>query len=159
MARFQEDRYYQRIGQSFMRMEPFQIADMFGRRARPALEVSAVHYVDEPGGLQVFIANKGRGAARAPFLELEVDPGLEQLHFIPNDLENERSVSPTRRLMFAGADFVIHPGMQLSVAGFAPPRTARRLPAACVVRYQVGALDVEARSGLVEVVFEKTPVP
>ena len=124
----------------------------------PALEVSAVHYVDELRGFQIFIANKGRGAARAPFLELEVDPGLERLLYIPNDLENERSVSATRRLMFAGADFVVHPGMQLSVAGLAFPRATSRLPTASVVRYQVGALDVEARSGSVEVVFERAPL-
>ncbi len=39
MARFSEDRYYQRIGFSFVRMEPFQIADMFGRRVRPELKI------------------------------------------------------------------------------------------------------------------------
>ena len=157
MARYQEDRYYQRIGQSFMRMEPFQIADMFGRRAKPVLVVSAMHYADEDRGVQVFLTNKGRGAARAPFLHLEVGPAFVPLHYLPNDLEGERSVSPTRRLMFAGADFVIHPGMQLSVGGFAPPRDAPRLPVACVIQYQVGALDVEAQSGTLEVVFERAP--
>lgn len=157
MARYQEDRYYQRIGQSFMRMEPFQIADMFGRRARPVLAVSAVHYADEPNGVQVFISNTGRGAARAPFLHLEVEPTFTSLHYVPNDLEGERSLGTTRRLMFAGADFVIHPGMQLSVAGFAPTRDAPHPPIACVIRYQVGALDVEAQSGTVEVVFEQSP--
>lgn len=157
MARYQEDRYYQRIGQSFMRMEPFQIADMFSRRAKPVLEVSAVHYADEDAGVQIFLTNRGRGAARAPFLQLEVEPAFIQLHYIPNHLEDERTVSPQRIMMFAGADFVIHPGMQLSVAGFAPSRDTRLLPTACVIQYQVGALDVEAQSGTVEVVFEQAP--
>lgn len=157
MARYQEDRYYQRIGQSFMRMEPFQIADMFGRRARPVLVVSAVHYADEPNGVQVFITNSGRGAARAPFLHLQVDPAFASLHYVPNDLEGERSFGATRRLLFAGADFVIHPGMQLSVAGFALSLGAQQPPTACVIRYQIGALDVESQSGTVEVVFEQSP--
>jgi len=124
----------------------------------PALEVSAVHYVDEPGGFRIFVANRMRGAASAPFLDLEVDPGLVRLHYLPNDLENERSVSQACRLMFAGADSVILLGMQLSVAGFAFHRAIPRLPAASVVRYQAEAIDAEARSGLVEIVFERAPL-
>jgi len=157
MARYQDDRYYQRIGQSFMRMEPFQIADMFARRARPNLVVSAVHNADEGYAVQVFVTNRGRGPARAPFVQLEVNGDFVQLHFIANDLGDGRTLSPTRLMMFAGADFVIHPGMQLSVAGFGAPRADTRPPTACVVRYQVGALGVDAQSGIVEVVFEQSP--
>ncbi len=140
-----------------MRMEPFQIADMFARRARPELVVSAAHYADERCGVQVFVTNKGRGPARAPFVQLETDGDFVQLHFIVNDLGDGRSLSPTRLMAFAGADFVIHPGMQLSVAGFGLPRVDTRTLPACVVRYQVGALGVDAQSGTIEVVFEQSP--
>lgn len=42
MARLGEDRYFVRSGGSFLRMEHFQVADMFGRRARPVLKVDLV---------------------------------------------------------------------------------------------------------------------
>jgi len=37
MAKLTEDRYYQRVGSSFVKMEHFSIADMFGRRPQPRL--------------------------------------------------------------------------------------------------------------------------
>src|SRR5262249_33289270 len=37
MAKLGEDRYYKRSGTSFLRMEHFDLEDMFGRRPRPKL--------------------------------------------------------------------------------------------------------------------------
>jgi len=34
-----EDRYYKRGGDRFYKMEPFDVADMFGRRRAPVLHV------------------------------------------------------------------------------------------------------------------------
>ena len=39
MAKLGEDRYYKRSGDSFLKMEHFEVADMFGRRQRPDLQV------------------------------------------------------------------------------------------------------------------------
>jgi hypothetical protein len=39
MAKFGQDRYYKRSGDTFRRMEHFDLEDMFGRRPRPKLEL------------------------------------------------------------------------------------------------------------------------
>jgi hypothetical protein len=74
MAKGGDDRYYKRSGSAFYRLEHFDIADMFGRRRRPLL---ALRLAPERNGgsLLVIIRNDGRGAARAPYLGLELPPG------------------------------------------------------------------------------------
>jgi len=61
--------YYRRSEQGRRRMEHFEIEDMFGRRARPALELTAnlvgiPHYGPGWEGLQFSIENQGRALAR-----------------------------------------------------------------------------------------------
>ena len=74
MSRYQEDRYYQRIGQSFLRMEPFQIADAFGRRPQPLLAVRAEPVAGARNGrVVVSLTNLGRGIARAPYFRWRVE--------------------------------------------------------------------------------------
>jgi hypothetical protein len=80
MAKQGEDRYFKRSGGSFVKMEHFDIEDMFGRRAKPQLGLS--YEVRRAGGrtdaagthLQylatISIRNSGRGAAIGPFLQL-----------------------------------------------------------------------------------------
>jgi hypothetical protein len=81
MAKLGEDRYYKRSGDSFYRMEHYDLEDMFGRRKKPKLELSARIV---PGGRQtsdnkttfeikiiIAITNVGRGAAKSPFLSIE----------------------------------------------------------------------------------------
>ncbi|MGH7486021.1 MAG: AlbA family DNA-binding domain-containing protein, partial [bacterium] len=41
MAKLGEDRYYKRTGSRFVVMEHYEISDMFGRRQRPVLAISA----------------------------------------------------------------------------------------------------------------------
>lgn len=43
MAKLGEDRYYKRSGDSFYRMEHFDLEDMFGRRQKPLLNVRLEH--------------------------------------------------------------------------------------------------------------------
>jgi len=82
MARLGEDRYYKRSGDSFYRMEHYDIQDMFGRRKRPELQL--ITKLSFAGGgsnggkryvnVQVTYAleNVGRGAAKAPLLALKI---------------------------------------------------------------------------------------
>ncbi len=78
MAKAREDRYYKRSGDSFVRLEHFDVADMFGRRPHPKLDV----WVDfqrtgSVGSDEMFIAifgieNQGRGVAQAPHIGVRV---------------------------------------------------------------------------------------
>mgnify|MGYP006305687919 FL=1 len=81
MAKAGENRYYKRSGDSFMPMEAYEIADMFGRRKRPilSLEVQARsvwdiqrNHLSKPF-IVVSIKNSGRGVAKRPFLEVTLN--------------------------------------------------------------------------------------
>jgi hypothetical protein len=69
MAKLGEDRYYKRSGTSFLKMEHFDLEDMFGRRQRPKLDVLVKNEVlPEPNvgqeALKLSIVNQGRALAR-----------------------------------------------------------------------------------------------
>jgi hypothetical protein len=66
MAKLGEDRYYKRSGDSFYRMEHFDLEDMFGRRQKPAIEIQVEQgqTVDGIEELIIFLANQGRAVAR-----------------------------------------------------------------------------------------------
>jgi predicted HTH transcriptional regulator len=71
-AKLGEDRYYQRIGGSSLRMESFQLADMFGRRPLPELLVRFVQSSEHV--LDAEVRNVGRGIALAGVWKTEVPP-------------------------------------------------------------------------------------
>lgn len=87
MAKLGEDRYYKRSGDSFYRMEHFDIADMFGRRMRPELAVTLPRRIGSRTSSSrgrsaqlvffVCIENRGRGLAKYPILGLNVKTPLE----------------------------------------------------------------------------------
>ncbi len=69
MAKLGEDRYYKRSGDTFYRMEHFDIADMFGRRKKPNLIVIGRYYKDgNTPSIFISIKNIGRGIARFPYV-------------------------------------------------------------------------------------------
>lgn len=84
MAKQGEDRYYKRSGDSFYRMEHFDIEDMFGRRRKPVLELNThiIRHgdVNGPAGSRINvevvlgISNSGRAIARFPSLKLKIGP-------------------------------------------------------------------------------------
>jgi hypothetical protein len=66
MARAGDGRYYKRSGDSFSRMEHYDLADMFGRRQKPRLHFSAEAEPAE-GDIEkitLFLQNDGRALAR-----------------------------------------------------------------------------------------------
>lgn len=77
MDKLKVNQYYKRSGDSARLMEPFDIADMFGRRPRPKLVLSGTIKDTGIGNnkgrvyLVVTIANEGRGTARAPSIRSE----------------------------------------------------------------------------------------
>lgn len=117
MAKFSEDRYYKRSGDSFYRMEHFDIEDMFGRRAKPEL-VMEIKARRCHGDEQVFVLslmNSGRGTAKAPYLKLKLPPGCNRNRYGVDGNCNEglpqRVSQDASALIFGGsADTIIHPG-------------------------------------------------
>lgn len=123
MAKGGEDRYYKRSGDSFRRMEHFDIEDMFGRRSRPRLNLM-YRIMRGPGRsgevldfkVILSIYNDGRGTARAPYLSIEVEGPCEIDRFGIDGNGTEglnRLVSPagSKRIRYGGmGDICIHPG-------------------------------------------------
>ena len=71
MAKLGEDRYYKRSGDSFYRMEHFDLEDMFGRRPKPLLTLEIVprglrNFPDDPESeeLHFYLSNSGRAVAK-----------------------------------------------------------------------------------------------
>jgi hypothetical protein len=75
MAGHGHGRYFKRSGSSFYRMEHFDVADMFGRRRKPALSLE-LRKVGSGGMILVLVTNHGRGTARSPYLSLDLPPGF-----------------------------------------------------------------------------------
>jgi len=74
MAKGGEDRYYKRSGDSFYRLEHYEVADLFGRRPHASLSLHCrPTFHDRRVSVEVGIVNSGRGMARFPYLELEVN--------------------------------------------------------------------------------------
>lgn len=118
MAKLGEDRYYKRSGDSFYRMEHFDIADMFGRRKKPKLTlVPTVKNQGRNLNIILTIKNEGRGTAKGPYLAFDVNrPYLFNQYGIDGNMNHGM-----KRLKFTGSylpyrfgedsTFVIHPGI------------------------------------------------
>jgi hypothetical protein len=116
MAKMGEDRYYKRSGHKRYRMEHFDIADMFGRRARPNLVLTAR---SRSNGTEIIfgLKNNGRGVARAPYLAISSQIPFRRSPFGIDGNRNEAirmlvadSPAPPWRYP-ATADVIIHPGV------------------------------------------------
>jgi len=74
MARAREHRYYKRSGSSSLKMEHFEVEDMFGRRPKPRLELMT-QIVERGARPEIIIGlrNTGRGIATFPYLYIRVE--------------------------------------------------------------------------------------
>lgn len=159
MAKLGEDRYFVRSGGSFVRMEHFQVADMFGRRPSPVLEVSIIKM--EPYSFRLRVSNRGRGAARAPFLLFHPPVPFSRNLYGVDGNQNEvlpwvRNHSADGVLHAGGTDFVIHPTMHVDIGGiwlgFQPsPQMLEMARSAQQMRYRAGALGVPPVEGVLPV--------
>ena len=128
MAKQGEDRYYKRSGDSFYKMEHYDVADMFGRRKRPHIEL--VGTVDSVGfsgtrnnvvSLLLTIVNSGRGTATAPFLWIDPPTGSKlDMYGVDGNHQHGLKRHPTPKMGQArsfgsDASTVIHPGSSLDV--------------------------------------------
>lgn len=130
MAKAGLDRYYKRSGDSFLKMEHFDVADMFGRRARPSLAL--FHTIKTAGTKHVGdrtvvllrvvlgIENSGRGTARAPYMAVKAEPPFKVSQygvdgFGRDGLLRLASHDPSYVKFGGMADTVIHPNTSLEV--------------------------------------------
>jgi hypothetical protein len=129
--RTNEDRgqYFRRDADAFRAMQHYEIADMFGRRARPLLELfwQGRHDATLPdphdGVWLIGLRNVGRGVARFPCLTLANDPTLEPLYHCGLDGMQSTGVpirpaatGVVRSLVFAGGvNDVIHPNQEMQI--------------------------------------------
>ncbi len=160
MAKLGEDRYYKRSGDSFYRLEHFDLEDMFGRRPKPKLEI-ATHPESGPSSLAgtefyitIGIRNTGRGVARFPFLKLIVDApyridesGL--LHDATHGLKRRSLFSALRPpdAFYGGVDDVVHPGDELFVTRIAAKGPELTKPPAARFTHWCGAESVPEKGG------------
>jgi len=143
--------FWKRSGDSFYRMEVFDIADMFRRRRRPMLVlIWRVSLDQSPDDQRVFkwslilgLSNEGRALARYPMLDLVCS--LEVSRRPTVGAVNDKKV---RALYVGDAGTVIHPGTDLDIAktvsleGIAyRDRPWSFKPATLNLRYRISAED------------------
>jgi len=135
MAKLGHDRYFKRSGSRFVRMEHFDIEDMFGRRKKPVLRLTR-HLrsgsINSGGGrpswrevvVIVGIENTGRGSASAPYLHVEV---AEPYRAYPTPVGPSglmplaEDVGHYSRTLVGRSDFVIHPGVRFDLIRISTP--------------------------------------
>ncbi|MFA7332155.1 MAG: ATP-binding protein [Candidatus Delongbacteria bacterium] len=156
MAKAGEDRYFKRSGDSFYKMEHFDIADMFGRRQRPDLDIS-IKPIGKSGMQRIPAAdclislyNKGRGSAIAPFLKVITPKGVKwsaygvdgNMNHGIEMLKSHREIPDSR--MFGGTSgLVIHPGTSRDVTIImVPVDTTSDDIDSLVISYEIGAMDM-----------------
>lgn len=149
MAKLGENRYYKRAGDSFYKMEHYDIADMFGKRRRPKLTV--FHRVLEKystAEVHIGLRNIGRATARAPFFAFENDGPLQRSRYGLDGNGNEgmtwlRAANAGLQWAYGGGmDFALHPGMAHEIACLTLGNPARPEPTEdLVIRYAVACED------------------
>ena len=148
-------RYYRRIGSAFTPMDHSLVADMFGRRPQPALNLKL--YQSGAGLLSAQLENVGRGVAVAPYLLFyEVQTPFHVWPFQIAGVDMARLPLPrtppgSRDELegFVGAmGHLIHPGLHLR---FKVLQSATGAPEAlapfCQASFKFGAIGVPEQRG------------
>lgn len=155
MAKLGEDRYYKRSGTSSYRMEHFDVADMFGRRQKPKLEVTTrVNGIGADVKIILGLRNTGRTSARAAYLAFDAPPPFKRDEYGIDGNRNEGM----RRLPFTGQElsyrygadtnFAIHPGITHEVAMLSLGFNPSSLPTRDIhIKYAICAEDIALQTG------------
>jgi hypothetical protein len=123
-------RFYYRSGDSFLPMEAFMVADRFGRRARPQLELECRLEPGSSSGREleirvvIGIKNIGQGIALYPAVAIQETPSLHLNSYgldgngntgIPERRRTSSRPNKAYRFFAGGAGDAIHPGTTLDV--------------------------------------------
>jgi len=157
MAKMGVDQYYKRSGDSFVRMEHFDIADMFGRRPHPVLTFHLAVQAsggESTGGVRSrtfrvlgVIKNTGRGSAIAPYLAVDVHPPYEVSQW-GVDGNGTHGLPVMRRggsvgQFGASTAVALHPGVCIEVFGInGSYEVDHPLVADLAIDYELGAADL-----------------
>lgn len=169
-------RYYVRSGSTFFEATHTQLEDMFGRRPRPDLEIAKSFIIrhgragEAAAGLLVVVGiqNRGRGAARAPFMALEVAAPYSIWRFGIDGNGNfglpELKIRTGAKERWFGSfvEPIIHSGMTLDVAGVEVELRSRKEPEDLVINYRIAADGIRPIEGQLvvtgqELLAEATP--
>ena len=116
-----DKKYYQRVGDSFIPMEHYQLADMFGKRHQPVLfpNVFLTGDINTRGKIELVlgIRNVGRSVARFLLLEVSTTAGCRfDIYGVNGNGHFGLDPYPSNYSKYrGGADIVIHPGTDLPV--------------------------------------------
>ena len=150
MAKCREDRYYKRSGETFYKMEHFDVADMFGRRKRPQLVLTA--RVSRPRDeIVLSIKNEGRATAKAPYVFIEIpNPFGFALYGLDGNGHDglprlPHSDSASHRRRYGGnLDTVVHPNTIHDVTKIEyRGREEARPHGEILIRYEIAAEDMQ----------------
>ena len=159
--------YYQRSNQTTREMQHFEIADLFGARRKPVLELTATVLGGSITGSgdgrplfrgTIFLAlkNTGRGLAQFPFVQFQADRPHAVREF-EVDLEGERLGGinepglPHAYRYGGGAGVVIHSTMSSSVTRITFGFAEGDLVGDCCLSYVAAAADTEPRAGVLRI--------
>ncbi len=163
MAKGGEDRYYKRSGDSFLKMEHFEIEDMFGRRPKPMLSLSyrIIKGMSQHGHALEFhiilgLMNDGKGSARAPYLSI-YSPVYNVYRYGLDGNGNEGLPRLTKArdsewLSYGGSgDTVIHPGENLDVLALSGTFDPGELGFTDItIRYHIAAERMSLKEGTLQ---------
>lgn len=163
MAKLGENRYYKRSGDSFYKMEHYDIADMFGKRRKPKLTVFyRVVGVGTHAEVHLGLRNDGRATARAPFFAFESTGTLQRSRHGLDGNGNEgltwlRTANSGLQWAYGGGmDFALHPAMAHEVACLSLGIPERSVPKENVtVRYAVACEDQPLERGELVIPIEE----
>jgi len=150
-------KFYQRISSGTYPMEYFQIADMFGKRQRPVLDLHIEEkIVDKPTLIRAFeigITNVGRAVAKYPGLRFQkLKDGTSVTGYKGQFTLPIRQTDQDWVIFGGGVDDVIYPGATIKVATLTQssheenfPMPRRVLPA-WSISVQLSAEGIETRT-------------
>lgn len=167
MAKGGEDRYYKRSGDSFYKMEHFDIEDMFGRRKKPKLSLFTikrnvrVESTDSSGKMLESVTlfglkNTGRGIAKYIHLNLKVNHpylispwGLNKAGIGLNSIRGPHGQFVR---YFGDSNLVIHPNSYIEITAI-----TRKFREGTIFIEDL-TIDAEIRAEDMSVVQEKTTI-
>lgn len=153
MSKLGEDRYYKRSGDSFYKMEHYDIADMFSRRRKPNLVVTVKTEGLGAGALIILgLRNDGRATARAPYLAIRCEGPFRRSEFGLDGNRNEGmpflrfSNSGYPWCYGGGLEIALHPRMSHDVTRLDQGLLPKNLPSRdVVIHYAVACEDQPLR--------------
>ncbi len=161
MAKMGEDRYYKRSGDSFYKMEHFDIEDMFGRRKHPNLKL-VCRILSDPQNrncrVVLSIENNGKGSAIAPYLSVKVEkPFAVNTYGIDGNFNHGLpklvSAMDSRWVRFgANSNIIIHPSTSHDVTAIVGDHIEDN--SNLFLEYQIASEGFRIISGEIRIPFE-----